>query len=113
MTDLFQMKCTPIHGGEPRLTESQIDELRLQVPDWRVRQVEGMQRLERVYKFKNFAEALAFTNRVGAAAEAEDHHPRIVTEWGGVNVQWWTHRIGGLHLNDFIMAAKTDRLLIA
>jgi 4a-hydroxytetrahydrobiopterin dehydratase len=73
-------------------------------------EVEGMQRLERTFKFKNFAQALEFTNKVGAIAEEEDHHPRIVTEWGKVTLQWWTHVIGGLHKNDFIMAAKSDEL---
>jgi 4a-hydroxytetrahydrobiopterin dehydratase len=67
-----------------------------------------MKRLERTFKFKNFTQALEFTNKVGAIAEEEDHHPRIVTEWGRVILQWWTHVIGGLHKNDFIMAAKTD-----
>jgi 4a-hydroxytetrahydrobiopterin dehydratase len=66
--------------------------------------------LERVFKFKNFAQALEFTNEVGAIAEEEDHHPLIVTEYGRVTVDWWTHVIGGLHKNDFVMAAKTDQL---
>ena len=66
--------------------------------------------LERSFKFKNFSQALEFANKVGAAAEEEDHHPLIVTEWGRVTLQWWTHTIGGLHKNDFIMAAKTDEI---
>jgi 4a-hydroxytetrahydrobiopterin dehydratase len=71
---------------------------------------DGVMQLERRFGFPDFAEALAFTNRVGEAAEAEGHHPRLVTEWGSVVVTWWTHKIGGLHRNDFVMAAKTDRL---
>ncbi len=71
---------------------------------------EGIERLERVFKFRNFAEALAFSNKVGEIAEEEDHHPAILTEWGRVTVTWWTHKIKGLHRNDFIMAAKTDRV---
>jgi 4a-hydroxytetrahydrobiopterin dehydratase len=110
MTNLAQMKCVACRGGEPILTEAQVAELRPQVPDWQVKEVDGVQRLERVFKFRNFAEAIAFTDKVGAAAEAEDHHPLIVTEWGRVTVQWWTHKIRGLHQNDFIMAARTDRL---
>ncbi|MEP0825876.1 MAG: 4a-hydroxytetrahydrobiopterin dehydratase, partial [Nitrososphaera sp.] len=66
---------------------------------------------EKSFAFKDFAEALAFTNRVGAIAEQEGHHPDILTEWGKVTVSWWTHKIKGLHKNDFIMAAKTDALL--
>ena len=81
-----------------------------QIPEWMVREVDGMQRLERVFKFKDFAQSLEFTNRIGAIAEEEDHHPLIVLEWGKVTLQWWTHTIGGLHKNDFIMAAKSDQL---
>jgi len=65
-------------------------------------------RLERAYKFKDFIAALAFTNKVGEIAEMEDHHPAILTEWGQVTLTWWTHTVKGLHLNDFIMAAKSD-----
>ena len=71
---------------------------------------DGVERLERQFRFANFANALEFTKRVGAIAEAEDHHPAILTEWGSVTVGWWTHVVGGLHRNDFIMAAQTDRL---
>jgi 4a-hydroxytetrahydrobiopterin dehydratase len=111
MTKLSQLKCVACRGGEPALTDAQIIELQPQVPEWQIKEVDGMKRLERVFKFKNFAEALAFTIKIGAIAEEEDHHPLIVTEWGRVTVQWWTHKIGGLHQNDFIMAAKTDGLL--
>jgi 4a-hydroxytetrahydrobiopterin dehydratase len=105
------MRCVACRGGEPPLSEVEIAELLPDVDGWQVREVDGVKRLERSYKFRDFASALAFTNRVGAAAEAEDHHPLISTEWGKVTVQWWTHKIRGLHRNDFIMAAKTDRLL--
>lgn len=110
MDKLSQMKCVACRGGEPTLTEAQIAEYQPQVPEWQVKEVDGVKRLERAFKFKNFVEALAFTDKVGAAAETEGHHPLIVTEWGRVTVQWWTHKIGGLHQNDFIMAAKTDKL---
>jgi 4a-hydroxytetrahydrobiopterin dehydratase len=104
------MKCVACRGGEPTLSESQVAELQPQVPDWQVREIDGMKRLERVFKFKNFEEAIAFTDKVAEAAEEQGHHPLIITEWGRVTVQWWTHKIGGLHQNDFIMAAKTDKL---
>jgi 4a-hydroxytetrahydrobiopterin dehydratase len=110
MTDLQQMKCVACRAGEPAVTDQEMNMLLPQIPDWQVKEVEGVKRLERVFKFKNFTQALEFTNRVGAIAEAEDHHPRIVTEWGKVTIQWWTHVVGGLHRNDFIMAAKTDEL---
>jgi 4a-hydroxytetrahydrobiopterin dehydratase len=110
MATLTEMKCVACRGGEPTLTEQEIYRLMPQVSEWQVKEVDGEKRLERVFKFKNFAEALAFTDKVGAAAEAEDHHPLLVTEWGKVTVNWWTHVIHGLHQNDFVMAAKTDQL---
>ena len=109
MDDLSKLKCIACRGGEPPLTEIQINQLLPQVSEWQVKEVNGEKRLERVYKFKNFAEAISFTDKVGATAEEEDHHPLIITEWGRVTVQWWTHKIRGLHKNDFIMAAKTDK----
>jgi 4a-hydroxytetrahydrobiopterin dehydratase len=110
MTDLVQQKCVAIRGGEAKLTEQEISKLLTQVAEWQVKEVNGEKRLERAFKFKNFAEALEFTNKIGAIAEAEDHHPLIIIEWGRVTIDWWTHKIGGLHKNDFIMAAKTDEL---
>ena len=104
------MTCTACRGDEPILTDAEIVELRPQVPEWHVVQREGIKRLERLFRFRNFAEALAFTNRVGEQAEKEGHHPALLTEWGRVTVTWWTHKIGGLHQNDFIMAAQTDEL---
>jgi 4a-hydroxytetrahydrobiopterin dehydratase len=108
MHDLTEMKCVPCRGGEPLLSDAQITEFMPFVPAWQVKKVDGIKRLERVFKLKNFAEALAFTNRVGAIAEKEDHNPLIVTEWGKVTVQWWTHKIRGLHQNDFIMGRLCD-----
>lgn len=110
MTDLYQMKCVSCRGGEPTLTESEIEEFLLQVSEWHVKEVDGVKQLERVYKLKNFIDAIALTNKIGLIAEKEDHHPVIVTEYGRVTVSWWTHKIKGLHQNDFIMAAKTDQL---
>ena len=110
MEELKQLNCVPCRGEEPPLTGEQIAALKPNVPDWQVIEVDGIQRLQRLFKFKNFAEALAFTNKVGELAEAEDHHPALLTEWGKVTVTWWTHKIRGLHKNDFIMAAKTDGL---
>ena len=111
MSHLSQFQCVACRGGEPTLTDAEIAELHPQVADWQVRDLDGIQRIERVYKLKSYAEALAFTNRVGAIAEEQGHHPLIITEWGRVTVQWWSHKIKGLHKNDFIMAAKTDELM--
>ncbi len=110
MADLLKMKCVACRADSPHVTDAEIAELRPQVPDWQLLERNGLLQLERVYKFKNFVEALAFTNRVGTIAEEEGHHPAILTEWGRVTVTWWTHKIKGLHRNDFIMAAKSDQL---
>jgi len=110
MTNLATGKCVACRAGEPTLTDAEIAELQPQLPDWQLKEVEGMRRLERVFKFKNFAQALEFTNKIGAIAEEENHHPLIITEWGKVTINWWTHKIGGLHRNDFIMAARSDEL---
>jgi 4a-hydroxytetrahydrobiopterin dehydratase len=90
--------------------DEEIAELKPQIPDWQIIERDGIRRLERVFRLKDFAQALEFTNKVGALAEAEGHHPAVLTQWGSVTVTWWTHKIRGLHRNDFIMAAKTDRL---
>jgi len=110
MPELAQMKCVACRGGEPTVTNDEIDALHPQIPEWHVKEVDGIKRLERVFKFKNFVQALEFTNKVGAIAEEEDHHPMLITEYGKVTVDWWTHTIQGLHMNDFIMAAKTDEI---
>ena len=110
MTTLVQMKCTACRDDEQPLTDDALAELLPQVPEWRLVEQDAIKRLERRFKFRNFARALAFTNMVGELAEAEAHHPAILTEWGSVTVTWWTHKIKGLHRNDVIMAAKTDQL---
>ena len=110
MENLLLMKCTACRGGEPTLTDDEIAALQPQVPQWSVVERDGIKRLERGFKFLDFSQALAFTEQVGRLAESEGHHPAILTEWGSVTVTWWTHKIRGLHRNDFIMAAKTDKL---
>ena len=110
MRTLSELKCVPCHGGEPALSEIEIQELQALLPGWQVVTLEDIPRLERVFKFKNFAQALAFTNMVGELAETADHHPALLTEWGRVTVTWWTHAIKGLHRNDFILAARTQAI---
>ena len=107
---LAEFRCIPCRGDTPALSFDEIEYLLPEVPEWQLIEVEGIPRLERVFLFKDFAEALKFSNSVGAIAEAEDHHPRIIIEWGRVAVEWWTYAINGLHKNDFIMAAKIDML---
>lgn len=93
-----------------QVTETEQAELTAHIPSWQVVTEEGASKLKRMYKFKNFVEALAFTNKVGDLAESEDHHPDILLEYGKATVTWWSHNIKGLHRNDFIMAARTDAL---
>lgn len=110
MNQLTGEKCVACRRDSPAVTQEEIDTLKPQIPGWELAEEAGMPKLKRQFKFRNFADALAFTQQVGDAAEAEGHHPRIVTEWGAVEVGWWTHKIRNLHRNDFIMAAKTDEI---
>lgn len=110
MAKLAQMKCTACRGDDPPLTDAEIEKYLPQVPDWDLVEEDGIKKLQRTFKFRNFVEALDFTNAVGEAAEDEGHHPIITLTWGRATVTWYTHKIKGLHENDFIMAAKTDDL---
>ena len=110
MQTLTQMRCVACRRDAPRVTEAELAEFRPQVPDWELVELDGIDRLRRVFAFDDFASALAFTLDVGRLAEEESHHPALLTEWGRTTVTWWTHKIKGLHRNDFIVAAKTDRL---
>jgi 4a-hydroxytetrahydrobiopterin dehydratase len=110
MSTLIAERCVACRKDAPRVTAEEVAELRPQIPEWSLVERDGVPRLERTYRFADFAEALAFTGRVGELAESEGHHPAVLTEWGKVTVTWWTHKIRGLHRNDFIMAAKTDSL---
>ena len=107
---LSQMKCSVCRGDEPPLTDTEIEEMMSQVPEWDLVEDDGVKRLQRTFKSDNFVAALDFTNQVGEIAEEEGHHPVITLTWGKATVTWYTHKINGLHENDFIMAAKTDEL---
>ena len=111
MDDLAAKQCVACRVDAPRATAEETQHFMAQLPEWKLIQVEGMDRLTRTFTFNNFQEALAFTNQVGQIAELENHHPALLTEWGRVTVTWWTHKIRGLHVNDFVMAAKTDGLV--
>ena len=110
MSTLTAEKCVACRRDAPQVTADEFKELKPQIPEWELVEIDGIKRLRRVFTFDDFASALAFTNRVGEIAEADGHHPALLTEWGRVTVSWWTHKIKGLHRNDFIMAAKTDQL---
>jgi 4a-hydroxytetrahydrobiopterin dehydratase len=107
-TLLAAESLTPCRKGMPVLSPTQVAEALIALPEWLVVQRDGVSQLQRSYCFHNYADALAFTNAVGAIAEAADHHPALTLEWGKVGVSWWTHVIHGLHRNDCIMAARTD-----
>ncbi|PKO15092.1 MAG: 4a-hydroxytetrahydrobiopterin dehydratase [Chloroflexi bacterium HGW-Chloroflexi-10] len=110
MKEFNQNHCSPVTANTPKLTENEIEQLKTNISGWETYTKEGEMRLEKTFKFKDFNQALTFTNRVAQLANDEDHHPAILTEWGKVTVTWWTHVIKGLHKNDFIMAAKTEQL---
>lgn len=109
MDELASMHCSAINSATPRMAEKDIRYYLEQLEDWRLYDKDGEPRLEKAFTFKDFRGAMAFSNRVTHEAEAENHHPAILTEWGKVTVTWWTHRNKGLTLNDFIMAAKTEQ----
>src|SRR6201997_5327288 len=105
---LAEKSCTPCRGGIPPLTKDEAADYRAQAPDWGL--VDEAKRIERTYRFKNFREAFGFVERAAALAEAEGHHPDITFGWGYAMVSLHTKKIKGLHENDFIMAAKLDRI---
>ncbi len=107
---LHEQTCEACRADAPRVNEEEMAALLREIPAWAGVVHHGVLQVERVFTFRNFAEALAFTNRVGEIAEAAGHHPAMLTEWGRVTVRWWTHKIRGLHRNDFILAARTDHL---
>jgi 4a-hydroxytetrahydrobiopterin dehydratase len=111
MSQLNQQECQACHAGAPKISQDELAQLIRNIPDWSAIVRDDVMQLERLFKFSNFEKALAFTNKVGAMAESQGHHPALLTEWGQVRVTWWSHSIKGLHQNDFICAAKTDLLL--
>jgi 4a-hydroxytetrahydrobiopterin dehydratase len=110
MNEFAQQHCSVVTAATPRLYEREINQYLAALPDWEIYEKGGEPRLEKTFMFEDFIQAIAFTNRVAQVANEEDHHPAILTEWGKVTVTWWTHKVKGLHRNDFIMAAKTDQL---
>jgi 4a-hydroxytetrahydrobiopterin dehydratase len=110
MNELAQLHCSPIEANTPQLSKRDVSQLIPKLPGWRTYEKDGELRLEKIFQFENFSQAVSFTDQVAGVANGEDHHPAILTEWGKVTVTWWTHKIKGLHQNDFIMAAKTEQL---
>ncbi len=113
MTILARERCTACRRDSPSVSPDEIAALHPLTPEWELIDAEAVPKLDRVFRFRDFARALDFTNRVGKLAEEEGHHPCLTTEWGRVRVTWWTHKIRNLHRNDFVMAAKTDGVYAA
>ena len=105
---LKESKCEACTIDAPLGSDSEAKVLLLELDGWVIENDSGIDQLIKTYKFSNYAESLDFSNKVADLAESEDHHPKIVLEYGSVEVSWWSHKIKGLHKNDFICAAKTD-----
>jgi 4a-hydroxytetrahydrobiopterin dehydratase len=107
MVPLARRRCVPCRGGVPPLGTDEIAPLHAQIPAWQVR---ASRRLERHFRFRDFAAAWQFLDRIGALAEEEWHHPDLHLAWGSLRVELWTHAIDGLSESDFVLAAKIDEL---
>jgi 4a-hydroxytetrahydrobiopterin dehydratase len=112
ITELSEKICGACRTGAEQVTDRELADALAKLPEWSVIEKDSVKQLTRTYKFKNFVSALEFTNAIGAIAEEINHHPALLTEWGKVTVNWWTHKINGLHENDVIMAAKSEKLFI-
>lgn len=110
MASLIESHCEPCRGGIPPLTPDEVRAMLTKIPEWHMVERDRTMRIERGFKFADFAAAMAFAVRVGELAESEEHHPDLHISGGRVRVETWTHKIRGLHRNDFIMAAKIDHL---
>jgi len=108
--ELIKQRCEACRADAPRVTEQELAELIKQIPSWAPIIRDEIMMLERTYSFSDYTQAVTFANQVAEMAELEDHHPALLLEWGKVTVTWWSHKIKGLHKNDFICAAKTDEL---
>lgn len=110
MEALYQKHCEACRLGSPPVSEEEANSLLMKIPAWRKQFHQGVEKLVREFHFIEFKDAFDFTYKIASLAEREQHHPEILTEWGKVTIHWWTHKINGLHMNDFIMAAKTDMI---
>ena len=110
MNDLSSQSCEACQIDAPKVPQDQIQILLSEINDW-VLIEKPINKIQKVFRFKSYKDSLDFSNKVASLADDEDHHPQIILEWGKVTVIWWSHKIEGLHKNDFICAAKTDKLL--
>lgn len=110
MERLYEKHCEACRMGAPVVTDEEANKLLISVPAWKKQFHDGVEKLIREFYFVEFKDAFSFTYKIANLAERENHHPAVLTEWGKVTVYWWSHKINGLHVNDFIMAAKTDMI---
>lgn len=110
MSSLAQQTCEACQADAPQASEEQITLWQQEIPLWKLVEEDGVVKLQRLFAFADFATAMSFSARVAELAESLGHHPALLTEWGQVTVTWWSHKIAGLHRNDFICAARTDLL---
>lgn len=112
MTDLHLQTCDACRADAPKVSDAELAVLLRAIPDWIPVSDQNILKLQRQFSFTDFISAMAFANRVAELAEQVGHHPDLLVQWGKTTVTWYTHKIGGLHKTDFIMAARTDRLLL-
>lgn len=110
MTENRKRTCTACNADAPRAGHTSILGFKAKHPKWTIEKADNIEKLKRHFTFSTYSNAVAFTDEIAALAEFEDHHPSILLEWGAVTVTWWTHKIGGLHNNDLLMAELTDEL---
>lgn len=110
MANLSEQSCEACRADAPKVSDEELKELIKLIPDWNIEVRDNVMQLEKCFTFSDYPAAVAFTNLLAEISEEEGHHPAILLEWGKVTVTWWSHKIKGLHRNDFIMAAKTDTL---
>ena len=108
--ELEKMSCDRCKVESLTISSNEAKRLIQFVPSWTLKSSELGHTLTRKFMFKTFADAFQFASKVAELADQQDHHPKLVIEWGKVSIFWWTHSVNGLHMNDFIMAAKTDAL---
>ena len=109
MTELLKKTCSACEIGAPLVPHDQQTELLTDLDGWIIDNSD-ISKLTKKFKLNNYEQSIVFTNLIADLAELQDHHPKITLEWGSVSLEWWSHKIGGLHMNDFICAAKSDEI---